>query len=330
MQAMKDKTKTTNSKVKMNAVNAAVEIVTQSPLPVKTKKTQAPAKVATHASTIVMGELALMEQSRVLWENKELAASNKRLYSILKRVYAFYKKLKEDENKDVREARRKEMEQFIEERKYVFGTTTHDMSRVVKCVFGDVDRRRVSAYSIALREALRQGIAEEDLTAFIEQEGGVEQIRMGGTKPLTVSKRAAAVEASVWSTDIGDIKLDPKLIDADVEWNDKQVVILATYQSTGIFKVSAVVKHEGAVTAALSAYYTAQQAKARDKAKAEKEDAEAAEAIYKEPRVRKSKTTDSMSAMEKQISKTADEKDATRRKKANAAHAAKFFEGLPA
>lgn len=325
MQAIK--TKTTNSKVKMNAVNAAVEIVTQSPLPVKAKKTQAPAKVVTHASPVVLGELAQMEQSRILWESKELAASNQRLYSILKRAYAFYKTLKEDADKDVRDARRKELERFIEERKYVFGTTTHDMTRVVKCVFG-VDRRRVSAYSIALREALRQDIAADDLTAFIEQEGGVEQIRMGGTKPLTMSKRADAVKASVWNTEIGDIKFDPKLIDADSDWNDKQVVILATYLPTGHFKASAVVKHDGAVTAALSAYYTAQQAKARDKAKAEKEAAKEADIFYNPPRVRKKK--EAQTAMEKQISNVTAEKDAARRKKANAEHTAKFVEGLPA
>ncbi len=306
MQAIK--TKATNSKIKMNAVNAAVEVVT-------------------HTSTVVLGELAQMEQSRILWESKELAASNQRLYSILKRAYSFYKTLKEDENKEVRDARRKELERFIEDRKFQFGTTTHDMTRVVKCVFG-VDRRRVSAYSIALREALRQGIAVDDLTAFIEQEGGVEQIRMGGTKPLTTAKRADAVKTTVWNTEIGDIKLDLKLIDADTEWNDQQVVILATYLPTGIFKASAVVKHEGAVTAALSAYYTAQQAKERAKQKAENKEAKEAEAIYKAPRVRKSKGT--QSTMEKQISKTTADKDAARRKKANAAHAATIFEGLPA
>lgn len=325
MQAIQ--TKATNSKIKMNAVNTAVEIVTQSPFPVNTKKTKVPEKVVTHTSTVVLGELAQMEQSRILWESKELAASNQRLYSILKRAYSFYKTLKEDENKEVRDARRKELERFIEDRKYQFGTTTHDMTRVVKCVFG-VDRRRVSAYSIALREALRQGIAVDDLTAFIEHEGGVEQIRMGGTKPLTMAKRADAVKTTVWNTEIGDIKLDLKLIDADTEWNDQQVVILATYLPTGIFKACAVVKHDGAVTAALSAYYTAQQAKERAKQKAENKEAKDAEAIYKAPRVRKSKGT--QSTMEKQISKTTADKDAARRKKANAAHAATIFEGLPA
>jgi hypothetical protein len=328
MQAMKEKTKT-YSKVNLNAVNAAVEIVAQSPSQLKIKTTKAQAKVATHASTVVLGELAQMEQSRMLWESKELVASNQRLYSILKRAYSFYKTLKEDENKDVRDARRKELERFIEDRKYQFGTTTHDMTRVVKCVFG-VDRRRVSSYSIALREALLQKKSVDDLISFLEQEGGVEQIRMGGTKPLTISKRADAVKGTVWDTEIGDIKLNPKLIDADPEWNDKQVVILATYLPTGIFKVSAVVKHDGAVTAALSAYYTAQQAKVREKEKAKKDESEKVEAIFKSTPSRKIKSRSTTSAMEKQISKTKSKSEVMRRKEANLAHAKTLFEDFPA
>jgi hypothetical protein len=235
--------------------------------------------------------------------------------------------LKEDEDKNVRDARREELEQFIETRKYEFGSTTHDMTRVVKCVFG-VDRRRVSAYSIALREALRQNIAVDDLIAFIEKEGGVEQIRMGGTKPLSIADRAKNVKDVVWNTDIGDIKFDLKLIDADTEWNDQQVVILATYLPTGVFKASAVVKNDSAVTAALSAYYSAQKTKEREKAKADKKDTKEAAEAYKPPRPRKTKST--QSSMEKQKEKVKLEVDAKRRKAANQAHAATIFEGLPA
>jgi hypothetical protein len=321
------KTKSTNRNIKMKAVNAAVEVVAQSQSPIKTQNKKAPAKAVTHASSIVLGELGQMEQTRISWESQELAASNKRLYAILKRTYSFYKTLKEDEDKNVREARRKELDQFIESRNYVFGTTTHDMTRVVKCVFG-VDRRRVSAYSIALREALRQKIAVDDLIAFIEKEGGVEQIRMGGTKPLSIADRAKNVKDVVWNTDIGDIKFDLKLIDADTEWNDQQVVILATYLPTGVFKASAVVKNDSAVTAALSAYYSAQKTKEREKAKADKKDTKEAAEAYKPPRPRKTKST--QSSMEKQKEKVKLEVDAKRRKAANQAHAATIFEGLPA
>ncbi len=321
------KTKSTNRNIKMKAVNAAVEVVAQSQSPIKTQTKKAPAKAVTHASSIVLGELGQMEQTRISWESQELAASNKRLYAILKRTYSFYKTLKEDEDKNVREARRKELDQFIESRNYVFGTTTHDMTRVVKCVFG-VDRRRVSAYSIALREALRQNIAVDDLIAFIEKEGGVEQIRMGGTKPLSIADRANNVKDAVWNTDIGDIKFDLKLIDADTEWNDQQVVILATYLPTGVFKASAVVKNDSAVTAALSAYYSAQKTKEREKAKADKKDTKEAAEAYKPTRPRKTKST--QSPMEKQKEKVKFEVDAKRRKAANQAHAATIFEGLPA
>jgi hypothetical protein len=321
------KTKSTNRNIKMKAVNAAVEVVAQSQSPIKTQTKKAPAKAVTHASSIVLGELGQMEQTRISWESQELAASNKRLYAILKRTYSFYKTLKEDEDKNVREARRKELDQFIKSRNYVFGTTTHDMTRVVKCVFG-VDRRRVSAYSIALREALRQNIAVDDLIAFIEKEGGVEQIRMGGTKPLSIAERAKNVKDAVWNTDIGDIKFDLKLIDADTEWNDQQVVILATYLPTGVFKASAVVKNDSAVTAALSAYYSAQKTKEREKAKADKNDTKEAAEAYKPPRSRKTKST--QSPMEKQKEKVKLEVDAKRRKAANQAHVATIFEGLPA
>ena len=158
--------------------------------------------------------------------------------------------------------------------------STHDMTRVVKCVFG-VDRRRVSAYSIALREALRQQIAAEDLVAFIEENGGVEQIRMGGSKPLSVSKRAAKAVDQVLGSDLGLLKLDPKLVAADADWTDKQVVIVATYLPTGEFQANAVIRHDSAVNSALAAFYSLQQAKLREVAKAERDANKAAEEAVK-------------------------------------------------
>jgi hypothetical protein len=209
------------------------------------------------------GELASLEKSRIEWEGKELAASNARLYKILKRSYGFYIQLKTDSDKELRNARRQELDRFISERKYEFGTTSHDMTRVVKCVFG-IDRRRVSAYSIALREALRQDISVDDLISFIENEGGVEQIRLGGTKALAPTVRANLVKEEVFNNNIGDIKIDAKLINVNADWNDKHVVIIATYRPTGFFEANAVVKHDGAVTAALAAYNNIKKAKFRE------------------------------------------------------------------
>ena len=219
---------------------------------IKLDAISAPSEVhASDAGPTAMGKLKSMEASRRSWETAELAASNKRLYSILRSAYSYYAVMKTDDKKEVRQEHADTLTKFIKEREYKFTNSTHDMTRVVKCVFG-TDRRRVSAYSIALREALRQEIAVDDLVTFIEENGGVEQIRLGGTKPLSATKRAEKVKHEVKSAEIGLIKLDPKLHGGNSEWNDQQVVIVATYLPTGEFQVNAVVKHDSAVNAALA------------------------------------------------------------------------------
>lgn len=220
---------------------------------------------------VPVSELQTLETARISWETTELAASNNRLYVILQQAYKFYLVMKQDESKDVRQAKKAALDAFIEERGYTnsFGATTHDMTRVVKCVFG-VNRRRVSAYSIALREALRQEVDAADLVVFLQENGGVEQVRMGGTKPLSASKRAELVKSEVSQAVISTVKFDAALVKASTEWIDQQVVFVATYLPTGEFEVNAVVKHDGAVKTALAAYYTIAKAKEREALNARK------------------------------------------------------------
>lgn len=222
-------------------------------------------------------QLKSLEAARRGWESTELVASNKRLYAILTKAFAFYLTMKGDPDKETRAQYVADLANFIAERGYAFTPSSHDMTRVVKCVFG-VDRRRVSAYSIALREALRQNVGAEDLADFLEQNGGVEQVRLGGTKPLSVTKRADKIKHDVISTDLGSIKLDAAAIGANSDWNDKQVVIVATYQPTGEFLINAVVRHDTAVNTALAACYSKQQAEVREEKKAERESAAFAKA----------------------------------------------------
>jgi len=284
-----------NPSINLAALNVPTNVVVSDTTPVVSSE------IAVAVQSMVGGELKSLETARISWETVELAASNSRLYSILQQAYSFYLVMKQDSSKDVRKEKLAAMEAFITERGYTnsFGATTHDMTRVIKCVFG-VDRRRVSAYSIALREALRQEVASADLIAFLEQNGGVEQIRMGGTKPLSLTKRAELVKAQVSDAVIGTVKFDALAVKANPDWNDKQVVLVATYLPTGEFEVNAVVKHEGAVKTALAAYYTLAKAKEREEANALKKSM--AEAEAKEKVV--AKVEDKLA---KQIAKTAEE-----------------------
>lgn len=240
---------------------------TQSLTPVAAvvKNDTSPTTLATAVDTLLS-----LETRRQDWERVELAGSNKRLYAILSDAYAFYRTLKEHGVKAVRQACLSALNDFIALRGYTFLSSTHDMTRVVKCVFG-VDRRRVSAYSIALREALRQNVAAADLAEFLEVNGGVEQIRMGGTKPLSASRRADMVKDEVVNADLGLIKIDPCYGVGNADWTDKQVVIVATYLPTGQFQANAVIRHDAAVNAALAAYYSQQRALVIAAQKAERE-----------------------------------------------------------
>ena len=225
-----------------------------------------------------------------------------------------------------------DLEKFIEHRKYVFAPSSHDMTRVVKCVFG-ADRRRVSAYSIALREALNQKVSTKDLVDFIEQNGGVEQIRLGGTKPLSAKVRAGKVKDEVVGSVLGVIKFDSRLVRADADWADKQVVIVATYLPTGEFQANAVIRHDSAVNAALAAYYSQQQAAAREVAKSEREAEEQRATDLKKSAAKTKaavrKNTPKPTKLQKQESqavKVTAEKEQAKRIAANKAHANSLFE----
>ena len=283
------------------------------------------------AVTSPLQRLQSMETATRNWEATELAASNKRLYSILTDAYSDYQTLKGDPIKETRAQYATDLEQFIAERKYVFAPTSHDMTRVVKCVFG-ADRRRVSAYSIALREALRQDVTAKDLAEFIEQNGGVEQIRLGGTKPLSAKVRAGKVKDEVLGAELGTIKFDARLVGVDADWADKQVVIVATYLPTGEFQANAVIRHDSAVNAALAAYYSKQQAAVRAAAKEEREAEEQRVADLKKA-ASKAKSAVAKNApklskeqkQEKQKAKVAKEKAAAEKLAANKAHAKSLF-----
>ena len=282
---------TVNPSINLAALNVPASVVVSNTTP------------AVQASSAE--QLKSLETARISWETTELAQSNKRLYSILQQAYSLYLVMKQDESKDVRKEKQAALDAFIEERGYInsFGATTHDMTRVVKCVFG-VDRRRVSAYSIALREALRQEVSAEDLVTFLQDNGGVEQIRMGGTKPLSATKRAELVKAEVSDAVISKVKFDAEAVKANADWVDKQVVFVATYLPTGEFEVNAVVRHDGAVNTALAAYYTLAQVKKREEANALKKAEADAVASQKSEAKAAAKSEDKTA---KQIAKTAKE-----------------------
>ena len=268
-------------------------------------------KVEKHQGQYIL-LLEAMEADRLNWEVVEQAQSNNRMYGILKHAYKYYVALKTNPSEDTRKAMKQSLENFIAQKGYSFTPSSHDMTRIVKCVFG-VDRRRVSAYSIALREALRQGVEVADVVEFIEDNGGVEQIRMGGTKPMSTKKRAELGTEVLGEQVISRIKFDPLKVPANVDWNDQRVVFVATYRPSGDFEINAVIKHDGAVNTALAAHFSltkAQKAEAERKKKEEQESAakQAASNAARSSALAASMQNAQLSKQDKQIAKVVKEK----------------------
>ena len=210
----------------------------------------------------VASMLQALASERQNWERTELAASHARLYGILTKCYEFYLALKSDKTtKAARKTLMGGLDLFIETQGFKTLAKTHDMNKVVKAVFGE-DRRRVSAYAMALRAALVAGpsvtpIPADELAGWIDQNGGVEEIRLGSkNKGMTEKERANTAKATVAdATPLLTITPDAKAMLFDSNDVDKMMVLLVTYCPTGDLEVKCVVKNDTAVRAALAAYY---------------------------------------------------------------------------
>ena len=223
------------------------------------KTTKAKAVVSNDSTKVVdynKQTLALLNSlinQREKWETTVYRKSNEMLYGILQNCYSInYGMLGNDK---VAKARRAALEQFVEEKNYRFTESTPVVTKVLKCVFG-VDRRRVSAYSIVLREAAKQGVMLKDLPQWIEDNDGVEQIRLGKAPNAKTPKQKAAAAKKVMAKAevLGVAKGRALSKNAGVNFVGTDCVLLATQQADGTFAVRAVVRTAGAVNAALVAY----------------------------------------------------------------------------
>lgn len=143
------------------------------------------------------------------------------------------------------------------------------MNKVVKAVFGE-DRRRVSAYAMALRAAFVAGpdvqastahVPADQLAAWIESKGGVEEIRLGGKNSgdsgLSEKDRAGIAQGAVAAgAPLMTFKPDVKTMPFSADDEDKMMVLLVTYLPTGDLEVRSVVRNDNAVRAALAAHYS--------------------------------------------------------------------------
>lgn len=194
-------------------------------------------------------------QSRIEWENNAYRTSNEQLYALLAECYSMYTAMCLDN--DRAKQLRKDLNEYIESNKLTFKKSTHTLVRIVRCVFGEADKRRISTYGIVLRSAFAQQVASDKLIDFIKQYGGVQEIKLAKGNALSMKAKAEVAISTLDNEVIAEIENKAVATKLDASKIGQRVVFIAKQMANGKFVINGAVNTEGAVNAAMSAYYSA-------------------------------------------------------------------------
>ena len=213
-------------------------------------------QVTNFSTPLTASILSEMEIKRMQWETTAYRTSNQQLYEVLAGCLSYGDALPIAEAKQ----RTKELEDFNKLRGYVVKGDSPLMTRIVKAVFGNVDRRRISTYSLVLRSAQKAGITAEKLAGWIEERGGVQEVKLS-RRATYVSPKAKAEQAKSTLSALPNLAVaKDKLSElADADFVGSECVLLAEQQADGSFHIKALTRSGTAVKAALTALYSVQQ-----------------------------------------------------------------------
>jgi len=196
-----------------------------------------------------------LEEKRITWETGIYRTSNEALYGILTECHAFT----QAPGLTVEQARQRNsaLEKFYKERGYTYKTDSPLVTRVIRAVFGDVDRRRISTYSLVLRQAQRQNISFMDLPKWIEEQNGLQEIRL--SKSINYVKLETKVELGkqyfMMKPSLGRARSEQLSILAEPDKLGTACVLLAEQQADASFDIRAVMRPTGLLNMAFSLLY---------------------------------------------------------------------------
>ncbi len=241
----------------IDTINAAVNVVAfNDELDTLTAGVSSIEIVTTPAPTSA-GVLKQIEQNRIEWEEGVYRTSNQKLYAILADCLAFGANLTDTEECKKRNA---VLDKFYDERGYRKQENTPLLTRIVRAVFGDVDRRRISTYSLVLRAAKAASVVSNDLPKWIEDNGGVQEIRLAKSKSYVSPqvKRDIGEKGFETAPALASVKSDALAGLFNTDDVGKKCVLFAELQADGSYQVRAVLRSAAVTTAAYAEIYASQ------------------------------------------------------------------------
>ncbi len=187
---------------------------------------------------------------RKAWQTQDLTRSNERLYGILQSCYILFQSMNSIKTEAM--ALKKGFLEFCKQQGCGFKDNTHLMTKVVQCVFGD-DRRRVSAYALALRAAAELKTPSMDIPQFFRDKGGVEEVRRERSPNHKTAKDKAAIGQAVMEGRIlASFHSDTLAGQFQASEYNGSFILLSTREADGSFAVRRLVQNGTAITAVLS------------------------------------------------------------------------------
>ena len=235
----------------MNTLMNAVETTVTSNVVLNDK----PAQAVGNSNVVVNATklLASMEAKRITWEQGAYRTSNLELYKVLADCLLFAGELTVAESKQ----RSTALEAFFTERGYKYKKDSHIIARVVRAVFGNIDRRRISTYVLVLRQAQKSKVEATQLAQWIEDGGGIQEIKLARSATfISPTGKASIAKADFENLPVLAIAKSEQLSQlADAGFVGEDCVLIAEQLADGGFAIRALVRKEGAVNAAFTALY---------------------------------------------------------------------------
>jgi len=197
--------------------------------------------------------LATIESKRITWEQGAYRTSNLELYGVLADCLMFAGELPVAESKQ----RSAALEGFFKARGYKYKKDSHIIARIVRAVFGNIDRRRISTYVLVLRQAQKAKVETTQLAQWIEDGGGIQEIKLARSATFV----SPTAKASIAKTDFENLPVlaiarSEQLSQlADAGYVGEDCVLIAEQLADGSFAIRALVRKDGAVNAAFTALY---------------------------------------------------------------------------
>ena len=218
---------------------------------------KANAKAATNAAKSLFKRVENLSIKREVWETNELARSNDALYAIFADCLSLYRDLT---NGNGVKAMKKGLEDYINIKGYVFKSTSPLTLKVIRCVFGAKDRRRLSTYHSVLRVAIADKWNVSEVAQRISEYGGVQEISLRRKDGLTAKDKATIAREALMSKSIATLSSDELKKKFDIEHIGESAVAVMTLENDGSYSVHCVVNSATAVNAALTAYFSSNKA----------------------------------------------------------------------